>query len=44
MLACDVCPACGKELETQDHMWRCQEKQHSVISENFMTKKDEEDL
>ena len=33
-----------KGPETQDHMWRCQEKQHAVIREQFMTKKDEEEL
>ena len=30
-LACDVCPACGKESETQDHMRRCQEQPDVVV-------------
>ena len=30
-LACDVCYACGKEPETQSHMWRCQNEQYAVI-------------
>ena len=34
----------GKEPETQDHMWRCQDDQYAVIIEKFMTKKEEEDL
>ena len=30
-LACDVCPACGKGSETQDHMRRCQEQPDVVV-------------
>ena len=42
-LASAVCPPCGKEPETQSHMWRCQDEQYAVIREKFMTKKDEEE-
>ena len=43
-LACDVCPACGKEPETQSHMWRGPNEQHAVIRKRFMTEKDEEEM
>ena len=35
-------PACGEGPETQDRVWRCQEKQYAVIREKFLTKKNEE--
>ena len=41
-LACDVCPACGKEPETQSHMWRCPHEQYAVIRKRFMTENEEE--
>ena len=44
VLACDVCPTCGKESETQDDVWRCQVQQYVAIREMFTTKKDEEEL
>ena len=31
-LACDVCPACGKEPETQSHIWRCPNEQYAEES------------
>ena len=37
-----MCPACGEGPETQDRVWRCQEKQYAVIREKFLTKKNEE--
>ena len=43
-LACDVYPACGKEPETQSHMWRCENEQYAVIRKRFMTEKDEEEM
>ena len=43
-LACGVCPACGKEPETQDHTWRCQDEQYAVIRRKCTTEKDEEEL
>ena len=41
-MACDVCPACGKEPETQSHMWRCPNEQYAVIRKRFMTENEEE--
>ena len=42
--ACDVCPACGKEPNSQSHMWRCQNEQYAVVRKRFMTEKDEEEM
>ena len=39
-----MCPACGKEPETQSHMWRCQNEQYAVIRKRFMTETDEEEM